>query len=228
MGNTYKIHPLFPLPLYTTMFEGDFSSYQSILQSKSLEPSPEFVSKEYGSKSDDVYILHDPELTSLASWIMSHFQHYATKILNVEVGQLGFSQSWISQKSTDELHAPHHHSNSVFSGVLYFEDKKDIEPINFMNPNVIQHYQPNYFFLPRTAEDQNIFNYQQISYNPVFKELIIFPSWLKHGVEANKSSTPRKSLAINTFFNKGAIGDKHNLTELDISKLYTPPLYEKY
>ena len=63
------------------------------------------------------------------------------------------------------------------------------------------------------VEESNLYNSMgwQIP-NENFK-LILFPSYLEHFVESNKSDTPRISLSMNTFI-KGSIGIKDDLTEV--------------
>ena len=63
----------------------------------------------------------------------------------------------------------------------------------------------------------NIWNSGTWSFNTNHNMLILFPSWLEHGVEQNeKATTNRISLAFNTFV-KGTIGMADALNELILS-----------
>ena len=44
-------------------------------------------------------------------------------------------------------------------------------------------------------------------------QLVLFPSWMKHGVDVNPSTKNRISISFNTFA-KGNFGEKETLNEL--------------
>jgi hypothetical protein len=53
---------------------------------------------------------------------------------------------------------------------------------------------------------------------PKKNSLVIFPSWLSHGVNVNNTSVPRKTLAINAIpTNK--FGSRLSSTEIDFKRL---------
>ena len=63
-------------------------------------------------------------------------------------------------------------------------------------------------------ENLNTLNKVEILFNTNHNMLILFPSWLEHGVEQNeKATTNRISLAFNIFV-KGTLGSRDQLTEL--------------
>ena len=224
--NIYKIDSIFPIPLYSTVLPSKLSKYTNILKEIGVTDYPndlkeQNVAKDFGYRSLNTYILHNPQLTPLASWIMSHFQHYAENILDMNIGKLGFSQSWISRKSQNQQHILHHHPNSVISGVFYFNKDSNITPLQIERP-VYQKYHPHFHFESKN-QNSNQFSTEFVDYCPQPLELVIFPSWLRHGVRANDNSNVRDSLAINSFPANSVLGNEDSLTELDFSKLYIPP-----
>ena len=98
----------------------------------------------------------------------------------------------------DQSHHEHNHSNSVFSGVYYFEDL-DKSPIYFKRPS------SNHDIFDFANEDGtsswNTYNAAKyIASDVTAHSCIIFPSTLSHGVEKNISSKNRYSIAFNTWF----------------------------
>jgi len=67
------------------------------------------------------------------------------------------------------------------------------------NPNNAQQYvfpsSPNE---DNCVEDYNIFTSNKWAIRPETDLLVIFPSWVQHGVESFSSKTKRISIAINT------------------------------
>lgn len=98
---------------------------------------------------------------------------------------------WINICDQDHYHVRHIHSGSVLSCVFYVKAPEKCGDIIFHNSNdLIQYWWNSYF------EENNSF-YSHPSYTPIENGLIVFPSWLAHSVEPNKSNKSRISIAFN-------------------------------
>ena len=113
----------------------------------------------------------------------------------------------------------HFHSNSLVSGVLYFEDCEDTAGLSFHKrqgwDNLFQ-YSVNLDFNSQKNKNNMsyIYNESTITIEPKQWDLVMFPSTLNHSVRPNKSTQKvRYSLAFNTFV-RGTVGDSGS--QLDI------------
>jgi uncharacterized protein (TIGR02466 family) len=83
------------------------------------------------------------------------------------------------------------HPGSSISGVLYLKVDKNSSKIYFYNPN------PYNVILRK--KQHNINNYEYMFFQPEIGDLILFPSWLKHGSDVDENmSEERIALSFNT------------------------------
>jgi uncharacterized protein (TIGR02466 family) len=85
----------------------------------------------------------------------------------------------------------HNHPNSILSGVYYLQAPENSGVISFSDPRSAAQVlvPPMTEFSPWTLP--------KISYQPQAGTMLLFPSWLLHGVEMNMSSELRISLSFN-------------------------------
>ncbi|MEH2060702.1 MAG: TIGR02466 family protein [Nostoc sp.] len=85
----------------------------------------------------------------------------------------------------------HDHPNSLLSGVYYIKSPKDCGGLFFRDPRLGAHriLPPYLEFTPWTMPS--------VTYKPVEGTMIIFPSWLTHGVEPNLRDEERVSISFN-------------------------------
>ncbi|HEY9654431.1 MAG TPA: TIGR02466 family protein, partial [Crinalium sp.] len=88
----------------------------------------------------------------------------------------------------------HDHANCLFSGVYYLKAPKDSGTLMFYDPRVAKTFYkpPVSTFTPYTAD--------AIAHVAEEGLMLIFPSWLKHGVEPNLSNEDRVSISFNYAF----------------------------
>ena len=157
------------------------------------------------------YVLNSKELLEIKKWFESKLNFFTKNILSYPDNlNLYITQSWVNYTKTGEYHNLHIHSNSLYSGVFYFQTE-ETDVIKF-----------------ETSESRvggPLFNIQRKEYNlynangwilPVKTgKLLIFPSNLEHSVPITKSKNTRISLSFNTFI-RGEIGTEHNFNFLDL------------
>jgi uncharacterized protein (TIGR02466 family) len=85
----------------------------------------------------------------------------------------------------------HNHPNSILSGVYYLQAPENCGVISFYDPRSAAQMlmPPMTEFSPWTLP--------KISYKPEAGTMLLFPSWLSHGVEMNLSEELRISLSFN-------------------------------
>lgn len=85
----------------------------------------------------------------------------------------------------------HNHPNSILSGVYYLQAPENSGVISFSDPRSAAQ-----MLVPPLTE-YSPWTLPKISYQPQAGTMLLFPSWLLHGVEMNMSGEPRISLSFN-------------------------------
>jgi uncharacterized protein (TIGR02466 family) len=85
----------------------------------------------------------------------------------------------------------HNHPNSLLSGVYYVQAPEDCGGLFFRDPREIAH-----LTMPPLTEITP-WTLQKVTYKPAAGRMIIFPSWLLHGVDPNLGQEERVSLSFN-------------------------------
>jgi len=101
---------------------------------------------------------------------------------------------WANINSPGSYNRKHTHANSMLSGVYYPSVPDNSGQIVFTDPRI----QAYVIRLPTTQK--TAFTSRQIKRTPSAGEFILFPSWLEHSVEINRSEKERVSVAFNIFF----------------------------
>ena len=99
---------------------------------------------------------------------------------------------WNINKKGDYNHL-HDHRDSILSGVYYIDiGDENMGNIHFEREDNAE------FFLPRVMPKRNHISAVRATYKPMSGGLLIFPSWVRHSVDGNKSDKPRISMSFNT------------------------------
>lgn len=204
---------IFPTPLYFALCQKDVAQAVEFLDTAKLKLNNAYENVQaYGSISEDTYILDNPECKLLRDFIITHLEIYAREVLAYRFEKIELTQSWVSVKDVNEQHTYHRHPNSLISGCFYWQEPP-FEPLSFLRPSKITQFE-----ICRDAAIENDFAWDFYKVNPRKNTLLLFPSYLKHGVDKNSFSTPRKSLAFNSMI-IGKVGSNPNLSELDFNRL---------
>lgn len=97
---------------------------------------------------------------------------------------------WININSYGDRNMPHVHPVAAFSGTLYVLVDDSTGKIIFHNDHdMMKHY-------PLVIQDSPLF-YKNVFYTPKRGMILIFPAWVTHEVESNRSSLTRISISFN-------------------------------
>jgi uncharacterized protein (TIGR02466 family) len=88
----------------------------------------------------------------------------------------------------------HDHANCLFSGVYYVQTPANSGSIMFYDPR------PAKTFYKPLVQTYTAYTADAVAHNADAGLLLIFPSWLRHGVEPNLSEGDRISLSFNYVF----------------------------
>ena len=211
--DTTNFYQMFPsaFPLYNIVREtGEESQIElkreidDILKNVLTNPLGNIISV-------DKHVMNRPGMKNLNLFFKEHIDNYVENVLCPKNESLEFyiTQSWINSTRPDENHAAHIHPNSIVSGVYYFTDMCEFI---LHNPFVTELFERNTLYIESKG---SFWNFSQETVRLVLKQntLLLFPSWIKHEVPKNQSSSDRISLSFNVFV-KGDLGDPETLDEL--------------
>jgi uncharacterized protein (TIGR02466 family) len=104
---------------------------------------------------------------------------------------VGFTGMWANVNTPGYAHPAHAHSNNFLSGVYYVTAPEGAGGLVFLDPRK-QHQ----VLVPALAEITPM-NSTAARLAPAEGQMILFPSWLEHYTEENRSAVPRVSIAFN-------------------------------
>ena len=121
--------------------------------------------------------------------------------LDYKVEDIIITDMWANVLKDTEHHPMHTHSNNFLSGTYYLQSDQKAS-IVFHDPRPAADV-----IVPRKKET-TLNNSSLLSYASKQNRAVIFPSWLPHWVQQNKSKTKRISIAWNIQV-KGQVGEHH-------------------
>jgi len=104
---------------------------------------------------------------------------------------------WANVNPSGAFNMPHMHPNSLWSGVYYIKTPENCGSLKIEDPRFA-----SLMSMPNRKEPWPAHCAREVSYEPVAGRLLMFPSYLMHRVEPNKSDDIRISVSFN-FLQKG-------------------------
>lgn len=179
-----------------------------------LTENVEYQYKEYTNayNSVDLWVLNHEICKPLKEMLMNKVNEFL-KYLSVDLQKHKFyiTTSWMNKYQHQDFADMHYHSNSLISGVLYFDNCQDTADISFHKSqnhnNLFQDTINIDHVLENNQFNQSILYHQRtLNVQPEQWDLLLFPSFVNHSVRSNKSTEKtRHSLAFNTFV-EGTLG----------------------
>ena len=174
-----KKFELFP----TTVMEFDFTSHsnlKSIIKNiNENQPGPNgLIEKGLSSFSSTKTLLLSPDLIELKNDFQKCIDYYSTEL---KIHSTYIYQSWFNLMENQGKVIPHHHGNSVLSGVFYPFLEEGTCNLFFQSPlYTALNFLPLY---PTTQHFQD-----DVKVNIKSNHLYLFPGWLIHYTEKNKGN----------------------------------------
>ena len=168
---------LFPtLVLYFPQFinSKECDKIFKLLKTKKLHDHPAFIKgKSTHSPNFPTDILSDISI-NLNKPLQEYSDQSKIKISNE------IRNSWFNIRDKESILNEHVHPNSILSGTLFINVGKKASKLYFHNPNPFVYY-------TTVTEPSNTYTYEWYGFSPKKGDLIIFPSWLKHGSNQDKN-----------------------------------------
>jgi len=187
----YFIERLFATPIYCTVID-DINKIQSeignVIANIEFNGAPQSWGKSVDVTELTADIIKEQNMVSLEETIDFHLQNYCK--------ELGFQfkeytrTSWLAKAEKNSYTHVHDHSYTDISGVYYYKTNGEDGNIFFLSPT------------PATTAYcfQNFA--ERWDHKPLVGKLLLFPSYLLHGVKTNTTSTDRISLSFDVQFKR--------------------------
>ena len=202
-----RIHALFP----TLIYEGWYPSYEETLKEKLIsyvhklkendtegqQICTEKYPNGYTSYFTKTTLFTDPLLADLVSFMQQSAVNFATEhhwdTKNFEpVMDVLFAN--INPKFCCQ--GDHMHPNCHISGVFYVSAPIGCPSLNIKDPR------PARWMLPPEADETRLENTFNAFVPAEAGKLLLFPSWLEHGIRQNMSDNERISMSFNFYMHR--------------------------
>jgi uncharacterized protein (TIGR02466 family) len=134
-----------------------------------------------------------PAFAALEKQLDRHVAIFAREV-EFDLGRrkLKLDSIWVNVMTREGIHAPHIHPHAAVSGTFYVTAPKGAGAISFEDPRL-----PLMMAAPPKKPGAKADNRSFVKLTPKAGTLLLWESWLRHGVEANKAKAPRISVSFN-------------------------------
>lgn len=147
------------------------------------------ISNYGGYQSNDIKAGENPIVDQLASYIDAEVNEIAA---SVGIKPLALYNIWINVNTPGAYNHTHHHQEAIFSGVYYVDAFESQGNINFIRNDGAEYHIP-----ADMISQPHHFNSSKCAYPAKTGSLYIFPGWLHHSVDGNRSTQDRISISFN-------------------------------
>jgi uncharacterized protein (TIGR02466 family) len=132
--------------------------------------------------------IRDFELDHLKAYIEKHIKIYIDKTQAWHPVPVSLRHSWVNKTSNGEKQDWHQHQDALISGTYYYQTTGNDGEFGIMNP--VPWMQQEVFPFGNIVE-----KFAEIK--PAVGKIILFPGWLQHCVNENKTSSTRITISWN-------------------------------
>jgi uncharacterized protein (TIGR02466 family) len=199
------IYNLFPEPIVSYTLGREFTSTE-----KNALLNQEWRPSEGNKISKNTFVLRKKNLENIREFIRLSILDFGKRVYEFsdEETKLYITQSWMNKTMPGEFHHTHKHPNSIVSGTFYIETN-DLDVIRFEKPG------SDTAPWNLTPKQWNTWNSSTWGVPVKSGQLLLWRSYLPHGVPRTEGPNARYSLSFNTFV-RGNIGEEHELTGLSL------------
>ncbi len=153
-----------------------------------LTPRPELAPGQNWQTTQD---LHEDEAFAQVYPFVDEAIQAALKAFGIDDPEYIITGCWANVSPRDRDHRPHTHPNNLISGVYYVQTLGEGDEIVFHDPRPQAHVIQPILTRP-VAERQSAIG---VEVKP--GRMLLFPSWLRHSVRANRTDRERISVSFN-------------------------------
>lgn len=189
-----QIHEIFPTPIYETKLDLDLEYIQEYCREIHLKKKYKNrkVSNLGGFQTE--LSLEDANIKQLIVQIENHANMFSTNIINNMKQKI--TNIWLNVNGYKNSNLSHSHPNSDLSGCYYVRSPENCGNIVFEHPclDVIAQYQAKQEIDKQSTWTE--YNAQNWQFAPKENSMYLFPSWVKHYVQANENDTGENRISI--------------------------------
>jgi uncharacterized protein (TIGR02466 family) len=197
---------LFSTPIYSNIFEyTDLDTIQKeikdaidLVKSNNDIVSSNYFHSEHDPLNTKVYgnittskFLNEYSCSELVQKISENVNQYFSNIGIKGPINLNIKNSWVTFSDRGNYTQTHHHQSCDISGIYYYKTSGKDGNLYFRTPTK---YMEISNIFSRSSSD---YSSQDYEITPVTGMIILFPSWLDHGVRSNSSDSERISISFN-------------------------------
>jgi len=116
------------------------------------------------------------------------------ELLRVGTAPFEITGLWVNVAAPGGAVRMHNHPNNFLSGVYYLQVQEGADSINFHDPR------PQAAVVRPPVTELTAYNTDQMVVRVEEGDLLVFPSWLSHSVDPNRSDRVRISASFNAMF----------------------------
>ncbi|MDX1486834.1 MAG: TIGR02466 family protein [Acidiferrobacterales bacterium] len=190
-----EVIPLFPTFIWRTQLKPqEAERINTRIKSKLSELTNTLPQLPTGGKWQTDQTLHQLEEFSDLTKVINGAARGVVEFMKLIYTSIEITGCWANISAPRAKHKVHTHPNNFLSGVYYVKTQEGANTITFEDPRP----QANIICpLNREAGEENA---GQMFVKVKEGTLILFPAWLPHSVEENKSSELRISVSFNLMF----------------------------
>ncbi len=190
-----KPNLLFPTPVWTIQLDSykniNEQMYNYIKLKQKIDEVGTIKSNVKGWHSND-FDLNDKEIQNFINFILPAIEQVMTDMNWEKVKQIArINNMWAIINTGGSANLRHQHGNSTISGAYYVRAPINSGDIVFYDPR------PAPIFSHPNVENPNLLNAQINGISPKEGALVLFPSFLDHSVNENKSNEERIVISFN-------------------------------
>lgn len=192
---TASCHSLFPTPLFVFRLPD-----AATLNPQLLALIYQLKEQDTGHTASNVLGWHS-QVNLFTLEAFQSFKAHIDQAIQQAAATLGYgdipiraANCWANVNPKYASNKIHDHANCLLSGVYYVQTPPESGNIMFYDPRVART-----FYKPNTS-NYTAYTADAIAHAAEAGLLLIFPSWLKHGVEPNLSDQERVSISFNYVF----------------------------
>lgn len=149
---------------------------------------------QHGKAWQSSHALHKlSEFHILTSCIGAAAQH-VLEFLHIDSDSLRITGCWANINAPGSSHTMHTHPNNFLSGAYYVQVQEGADSIAFHEPR------PQTAVIRPPVTELTAYNTDQVVVAVANGTLLVFPAWLPHSVDANRSGRTRISVSFNLMF----------------------------
>jgi uncharacterized protein (TIGR02466 family) len=186
-----EIHPMFPTFVWKLQLRRELVQPVLDLIARLRGPAAELAPGSAWQSAHDVHEL--PELRELVGCFHEAVRS-VLRFLRIGNDDFAITGCWANLYAPGAAHRMHTHPNNFLSGVYYVRTAEGANTINFHDPRAQSAViRPAVTALTGENTDQVVMPVEP-------GVLLLFPAYLPHSVDENRSTTVRASLSFNVMF----------------------------